>query len=227
MSMNLFTIPDLLNAEQLAEVRRLLAEAKFVEGAGTAGAGSNYQKQNLQGDPADENVRRAGEIVHRALLGNAKFRILAVPRTVRHMTINRYDVGMQYGEHMDHAVLSGAEAMRGDLSTTVFLSDPADYDGGEMLINTDAERPEKVKLPAGHAVVYSAATMHRVTPVTRGSRLGAVTTIESMIRDPVRRQLMGEVSQLTRWVQDVAPRTPQERLANKIYVNLMRLWVKP
>jgi PKHD-type hydroxylase len=224
---NMFTIPDVLNPEELAQVRQLLSDCSFVDGKTTAGTGSNYQKNNLQGDPNDSAVQQAQEIIHAALSRHPKFRILAVPRVVRHMTVNRYDVGMYYDEHMDHAVLSGTPQIRGDMSATVFLSDPQDYDGGEMLINTDAENPEKVKLPAGHAVVYSAATMHRVTPVTRGSRLGAVTTIESMIRDPVKRQLMGEVSQLTRWVQDVAARSPQERMANKIYVNLMRLWIDP
>ena len=222
----MFYIPELLNSQELEQVRGLLNEAKFVDGKTTAGAGSDYQKNNLQGDPNDEKIQQAQQLVHERLVKHPKFRVLAMPRTVRPMTINRYDEGMYYKDHMDHALL-GSPPIRGDLSVTVFLNAPGDYDGGELIVETDAESPAKVKLPAGHAVVYSAATLHRVEPVTRGSRLGAVTTLESMIGDETDRQLMGEVAQLVRWVQDIAPRTPQERLANKIYTNLMRRWVKP
>ena len=223
----MFYIPELLSAEQVTAIRQKLESAAFVDGRGTAGAGSNYQKNNLQGDPNDAAIREVQEQIHRALTEHPKFKVLAMPRVTRPMTVNRYDEGMFYKDHMDHALLPGETTIRGDLSVTVFLSEPESYDGGELVVEADAAEPTWVKLPAGHAVVYSAATLHRVETVTRGTRLGAVTTIESLIADETDRQLMGEVAQLVRWVQDAAPRTPQERLANKVYVNLMRRWIKP
>lgn len=220
----MFIIPELLKGEQLTQVQQLIRAGRFLDGSQTAGASSNYQKNNLQGDPNDGQLQQAQQIIYQALTTHPKFRVLAVPKTVRPVTFNRYDEGMYYHEHMDYAIIPGNPPVRGDISTTVFLNNPEDYDGGELIINCDDPQPQTVKLPAGHAVVYSGATMHKVTPVTRGSRWGAVTTIESMIRDPAKRQLVGEVAQLTRWVQDVAARTPQEKLANKIYVNLLRQW---
>jgi len=220
----MFIIPDVLNPDELAQVRELMDQMQWQEGSQTAGAGSNYQKHNLQGDPTHPAVQQGQQLVYQALLRNPRFKILAVPKKVRPITFNRYDEGMEYGDHMDHPILPGEQQIRGDISLTVFISDPADYDGGELVVRSDMADSQTVKLDAGQAVVYSAATLHRVNPVTRGSRLAAVTTAESMIHDEYQRQLIGEVAQLTRWVQDIAPKTPQERRANKIYANLLRLW---
>jgi len=223
----MFIIPDLLSTAQCQSIRSLLAQARFVDGRQSAGPGSQSVKNNLQGDPADENIQQAQQQIHSLLVSNPQYRILAVPRIVRPMTINRYDAGMYYGDHLDHPLLAGEPPARGDISTTVFLSAPEDYEGGELVINSLAGEPVPVKLPAGHAVCYPAGTLHRVNKVTRGSRLAAVTVAESRIQDEARRELFSDVSQLTRWVQDVAAGSPQERLANKIYNNLMRRWCKP
>lgn len=223
----MFIIPELLDAEQCGELRELLRQARFAEGKQTAGPGSSGVKNNLQADPSDPHIQQAQQIVHAALTANPKYRILAVPRIVRPLTFNRYDEGMYYGEHMDHPLLAGDPPARGDVSTTVFLSSPDEYEGGELVINTDSGEPARIKLPAGHAVCYSAGTLHQVTPVIRGSRLAAVTVAESRIQDVIRREIYSDVAQLTRWVQDVAGGTPQERLAKKVYNNLMRLWAKP
>lgn len=223
----MFVIPDLLSASQVGEIRELLARSRFSDGRETAGPGSRSVKNNLQGDPSDEHIQQAQQIVHGALTSNAQYRIMAVPRIVRPMTFNRYDEGMFYGDHMDHPLLQGNPPARGDVSTTVFFSGPDEYDGGELVIHSDAPQAQRVKLPAGHAVCYSAGTLHRVEPVTRGSRLAAVTVAESRIQDVALREIYSDVAQLTRWVQDVAAGTPQERLANKVFNNLMRLWAKP
>jgi PKHD-type hydroxylase len=134
---------------------------------------------------------------------------------------------MYYGDHLDHPLLAGEPPARGDISTTVFLSSPDSYDGGELVVNSLHGEPVSVKLPAGQAVCYPAGTLHRVNPVTRGSRLAAVTVAESRIQDDTRREIFSDISQLTRWVQDVAAGSPQERLANKIYNKLMRMWCQP
>ena len=223
----MFIIPDLLDAAQCQQVRPLLSGARFLDGKQTARPGSSAVKKNLQGDPADANIQQVQALVHERLLSHPQYRILAVPRIVRPMTVNRYDVGMYYGDHLDHPLLAGDPPARGDISTTVFFSDPGEYDGGELVINSLAGEPIAVKLPAGQAVCYAAGTLHRVNAVTRGSRLAAVTVAESRIQDGHRREIYSDLAQLTRWVQDAAPGSPQERLANKVYNNLMRLWCKP
>lgn len=223
----MFVIPDLLDAAQLKRIRELLREARFVDGRKTAGPGSRNVKNNLQGDSSDERIQEVAKLAHERLTGHPQFRILAVPRIVRPMTVNRYDEGMFYGDHMDHPLLAGEPPARGDVSTTVFFSAPDEYDGGELVVNSQFGEPQLFKLPAGHAVCYPAGTLHRVNPVKRGSRLAAVTVAESRIQDVTRREIFSDLSQLTRWVQDVAAGTPQERLANKLYNNLMRLWCKP
>ncbi len=225
--MNIFVIPELLDADELQHIRERLSSAQFADGRQTAGPGSRQVKNNLQGDPADPAIQEIQKLVHERLTGHPQYRILAVPRIVRPLTVNRYDPGMFYGDHMDHPLLAGEPPARGDVSTTVFFSAPGEYDGGELVVNSSSGEPQVFKLPAGHAVCYPAGTLHRVNPVTRGSRLAAVTVAESRIQDPLRRELFSDLSQLTRWVQDQAAGTPQERLANKLYNNLMRLWCKP
>jgi PKHD-type hydroxylase len=223
----MFIIPDLLDASQCQQVRQFLAQARFVEGRHSAGPGSSKVKHNLQGDPADAYIQQAQKLVHDRLTSNAQYRVMAVPRIVRPMTFNRYEAGMFYGDHLDHPLLAGEPPARGDISTTVFITAPDEYDGGELVINSLANEAVVVKSPAGHAVCYPAGTLHRVNTVTRGARIAAVTVAESRIQDAAKREIFSDVSQLTRWVQDTTPGSPQERLANKIYNNLMRLWCKP
>ncbi|MDZ4729673.1 MAG: Fe2+-dependent dioxygenase [Xanthomonadales bacterium] len=223
----MFIIPDLLSSEQCRNIRELLVNAQFLDGKQTAGPGSSRVKNNLQGSPADPAIQQVQMLVHERLVAHPQYRILAVPRIVRPMTVNRYDVGMYYGDHLDHPLLAGEPPARGDISTTVFLSSPEEYEGGELVINSIHGEPVSIKLPAGQAVCYPAGTLHRVNPVTKGSRLAAVTVAESRIQDDTRRELFSDVSQLTRWVQDIAAGSPQERLANKIYNKLMRMWCQP
>ncbi|MGH6820940.1 MAG: Fe2+-dependent dioxygenase, partial [Methylocella sp.] len=200
----MFIIPDLLDAGQCQQVRQLLAQARFLEGRHSAGPGSSKVKHNQQGDPADEHIQQAQKLVYEQLTSNAQYRVMAVPRIVRPMTFNRYDTGMFYGDHLDHPLLAGEPPARGDIATTVFISAPEEYDGGELVINSLASEAVVIKLPAGHAVCYPAGTLHRVNAVTRGSRLAAVTVAESRIQDAAKREIFSDVSQLTRWVQDSA-----------------------
>ena len=222
----MFFIPDLITPVECQQLQALLAQTEFSDGRSTA-AGAAYQKHNLQAVGPLEHVQQGQKLVQAALDRHPKFRVLAMPRRVRPVTFNRYDEGMYYRDHTDHALLPATPVVRGDLSMTLFLSDPESYEGGELVMNSDGDDQLKVKLPAGHAVVYSAATMHRVNTVTRGSRLGAVTVIESLINNAAERELLGEVAQLVRWVQDKAPQSVEERRASKIYANLMRMWCRP
>ena len=222
----MFIIPDLINAAECQQVIALLQQMEFGDGRNTA-AGASYQKHNLQAAGPAPLVQEAQRLVQAALERHPKFRVMAMPRRIRPVTFNRYDQGMYYRDHTDHALLPAAPVVRGDLSMTLFLSAPDSYDGGELIVNSDRDDSVSVKLPVGHAVVYSAATMHRVNTVTRGSRLGAVTVIESLVSNHGERELLGDMAQLLRWVQDTAPQSVEERRAGKIYANLMRLWCKP
>jgi len=220
----MFFIPKLLIGQQLQAVKQLLSNTQFVDGKSTAGAGSDYQKNNLQADPQDKNCQQAQQIIQQVLAGNAKFRTLTVPRKVKPVTFNIYRENMYYRDHTDHSILPGNPRLRGDLSMTLFLSEPDSYQGGELVVDSDGVRATSVKLAMGDAVIYDACTMHRVNTVTAGERLAAVTSIESMIVDAHQREIIGEVAQLTRWVQDRAPQSAEERRASKIYVNLLRMW---
>lgn len=220
----MFVIPNLLTTQQVQQVKEILGKAQYVDGKTSAGGASDYQKNNLQVSPDDESCRPAQQLIQQALSANGKFRTLAVPRRVRPVTFNLYREGMYYRDHTDHSMLPGNPPVRGDLSMTLFLSEPDSYAGGELVVNCDGPEAVSIKLPQGHVVIYDACTMHRVNTVTSGERLGAVTTIESMISDGHRRDLIGEVAQLTRWVQDNAPQSAEERRANKIYANLLRMW---
>lgn len=220
----MFFIQPLLDENQLQQIRQIIDQAQWQDGRQTAGGGSDFQKRNLQIVAGQAAVSPAAELLRDTLMRHPKFRVLAQPKKVRPFTFNRYDEGMYYRDHMDHPILPGQPRLRGDLSITVFLNAPSEYDGGELVIASDSQGATSVKLDAGAAVVYSGATLHRVNTVTRGSRLGAVTTIESMIRDGAQREILGDMAQLLRFVQDQAPRSPEARRANKIYTNLMRRW---
>ncbi|GAB4189393.1 MAG: Fe2+-dependent dioxygenase [Wenzhouxiangellaceae bacterium] len=222
----MFIIPELFSGNDLKNLQALVSRIEFTDGRNTA-AGAAYQKRNLQAGGPPEVLQQAQRMVAAALERHPKFRVLAMPRRVRPVVFNRYDEGMYYQDHTDHALLPATPVVRGDLSMTLFLSEPQSYEGGELVINSDQPDSLDVKLPAGHAVVYSAGTMHRVNTVTRGVRLGAVTSIESLVSDGPQRELIGEMAQLLRWVQDTAPESNEERRAGKIYANLMRMWCRP
>jgi len=133
---------------------------------------------------------------------------------------SRYENGMHYGEHTDNAVMTN---VRTDLALTVFLSPPGDYDGGELVMNADRD-PRRVKLPAGSAIAYSAATLHRVEPVTRGERLAAVTWVQSMVRDAARRELLEDMGRVLRHLRAGVPNGHETLLLAKSHANLLRMW---
>lgn len=220
----MFIIPALISGAALQQLQRQLASSHFVDGSFSAGPAASYQKNNLQNDPQDQQLVAAAEKVKQLLEQNPKFRTMAIPRRVRSVVFNLYREGMCYRDHIDHSLLPGRPPLRGDLSMTLFLSDPASYAGGELVVNSDGPHQVSVKLPAGHAVVYDANTMHRVNTVTSGQRFAAITTVESMINSSAQREIIAEMAQLMVWVEDNAARSEHERRAYKIYANLLRMW---
>jgi len=221
-------IPDVLDAPRLAALRALLDRAQdaWVDGRVTAGHQGAQVKRNLQIDEASAVARDAGDIVLTALERNAHFISAALPHRVYPPMFNRYEEGMHFGSHVDGAVrlVPGSPAkLRTDLSATLFLVDPSDYDGGELLIE-DTHGMHAVKLAAGHMIVYPADSRHRVTPVTRGARIASFFWVQSLVRDDARRRMLFDLdSAIQRVTATGADEAARVQLAG-CYHNLLRMW---
>lgn len=225
----IYQLPDMLSAAQIAQIRGEMDPGRMVDGMQSAGANVAGIKNNRELSPQSGAIDRLNDIVQKALAANNDFRIIAMPQTVSPFIFSAYRVGEGYGDHTDNAVMGGG-AMRTDLAMTIFLSDPAEYDGGELVIDTDI-RPTPFKAPPGHAVIYPAFSLHRVEPVTRGVRLAAVTWIQSQVRAPQHRQSLIDIAQTLSWMERTFPQGqahlhPEFRRLQKVHVNLMRLWAE-
>jgi PKHD-type hydroxylase len=225
----LVTIPDVLKAEELAHVRRVLEGTNWVDGRATAGDQAGKVKNNLQVPIDAPAAQELGQIILSALGKSQRFISATLPLRVLPPMFNRYDVGMTFGAHVDGAIRShpvSGERIRTDVSSTLFLTPPEDYDGGELVVH-DTYGTHTVKLPAGHLVVYPATSMHSVTPVTRGSRWASFFWTQSMIRDDWRRHMLYE---LDTSIRAVRTRLPDDDPAvvglTAHYHNLLRLWAE-
>ncbi len=221
-------IERLLSAGQLADVRRCLDGAAWADGRLTAGYQSAQVKNNLQLAHGEAAARDAGDIVLRALERNATFVNATLPHHVYPPLFNRYETGMGFGAHVDNAVrqIRGTHhRVRTDISATLFLSAPEEYDGGELVVQ-DTYGTHAVKLAAGDMVVYPSSSLHRVEPVTRGIRSAAFFWIQSMVRDHGARNLLFELDTAIRELtQQAAQRDSLLRLTT-CYHNLLRRWAE-
>jgi PKHD-type hydroxylase len=225
----LIAVPQVLSSDQLAEVRRLVDAGEWRDGKATAGQQSELAKRNLQLPSSDANAQAAGRIVMEAIANNGLFMSAALPDRVFPPLFNRYDAGAGHGfdSHVDNAIRyldDKSNRIRTDLSATLFLADPDDYDGGELIVE-DTYGEHAVKLPAGDMVLYPATSLHRVEAVTRGSRVASFFWIQSMVRDDGQRTLLLNM--------DAAIRTLAGKLGDKdpsvvsltgSYHNLLRRW---
>lgn len=222
-------LPEILSAEELGEIRQLLGDADFVDGAQTARAYVQPRKNNMEVRIGSADQKKLHGIVMSALQRNNDFRLIAIPRRVANFIFSRYTEGMSYGEHSDNAVMGPQEnPFRSDLAMTIFLSDPDEYEGGELVLNTDV-RPETYKLPAGDCVIYPTFVLHRVDPVTKGMRRVAVTWIQSMVRSPQKRQLLFDIAMILDFFIKNTEEGIQHREAirlDKVYKNLTRMWAE-
>lgn len=223
----LITIPDVLTPEELAYIRQVLESTQWVDGRTTAGDQAALVKNNLQVPPDSDAARELSQIVMRALGRNPTFSSAALPLHVLPPMFNRYDEGMTFGAHVDgsiRVVPGSGMRMRTDVSSTLFLTPPEDYDGGELVVH-DTYGTHHVKLPAGHMVVYPATSMHSVTPVTRGSRWGSFFWTQSMVKDDWRRNMLYD---LDRSIISIRSRLPDDDPAvvglTAHYHNLIRHW---
>jgi len=221
----LLKIEGLLSTAEVARVREALAGATFNDGRLTAGDAVRDVKNNLQASAQDQALDESRQLITVALLKNEAFTSRVLPRRLLPPMFNRYDSGMEYGGHVDNAIMGGAEPLRADASITVFLSDPKDYEGGGLAINSDGEA-RVVKLAAGGAVVYNSTTIHKVEPVTRGSRYAAVIWAQSFVRDESRREILQELAEAARWARTVSPGSQEAMKIAKIRANLMRMWAE-
>jgi len=188
----LLQIPAVLSKEQVAHFRKVLEHTEWVDGNATSGVQSALAKRNLQVPEDAPAAVKLGEIILRALGGNPTFNSAALPLRVFPPLFNRYDEGMGFAAHVDNAIRyipSIRQRVRTDVSSTLFLSDPDEYDGGELVIE-DTYGEQSVKLAAGDMVIYSADSLHRVEPVTRGSRWASFFWSQSMVREDRDRELL-------------------------------------
>jgi PKHD-type hydroxylase len=218
-------IPNVLTPEQVARCREVMEKAEWVDGDVTAGHESRKVKFNLQLPERSAEARELGDMVRKALAPNQLFVSAVLPQQVLPPLFNRYDAGMVFGSHVDNAIrehFSGIR-VRTDVSATLFISSPEDYDGGELIIE-DTYGSHAVKLPAGDMIIYPGTSLHHVTPITRGSRIASFFWTQSLIRDNEKRALMFDLDMsIMRLAQD-HPEHPSIVQLTSIYHNLLRQW---
>ena len=219
-------LPSLLTADELGRIRSLLTAAAWVDGRATAGHVSREVKDNRQADEADPAATQAAEIVRQAVERHAAFVSAALPARISPPLFNRYAGGQTYGAHVDGAIRPlAAGAMRTDLSATLFLNDPGDYDGGELQVE-GREGRQTLRLPAGDLFLYESGTVHQVTPVTRGVRLASFFWVQSYVRGAEQRGLLFD---LDSQIQDLRARRPDDPAIVGLtahYHGLLRLWAE-
>ncbi len=225
----LLHIPGILAADELAHFRRALDGAQWTDGRETVGAQGAQVKRNLQLPDASPLKRELGQAVLNALARSPLYFAAALPLRTLPPRFNRYEGGGQYGFHVDGAVMTVGNdgqpptTLRSDISCTLFLNEPEEYEGGELIIS-DTYGEHEVKLPAGDMILYPSSSLHRVAPVTAGARIASFFWVQSLVREPARRQLLFEldasIQMLTRADAD---REALLRLTN-VYHNLLRDW---
>jgi PKHD-type hydroxylase len=213
---------DVLEPAELRQVLEGLERHAFADGKRSAGLAAARVKENEELPPGDDALELSA-LVARAIDRHEGFHDACWPHTILHPMFSRYLPGMRYGAHSDSPVMH--DDVRTDLAMTLFLSDPASYDGGELVVDV-GPREHRVKAPMNHLVVYACGNLHRVEPLTRGVRLAAVSWAQSMIRDPRAREILYDLSTARAAVLAEQGKTHTYDLISKSWGNLVRLWVE-
>ena len=214
-------LPNVFTAAELQAVRELLSQVQFADGRATnPGSGG---KHNLQAPQEDAANARIAQIAREALFRHPDLRIYARPRSMARATVVRYEPGMDYGWHVDEALFPSTPPIRSDLSCTIFLNPREDYDGGELTIQL-GDQELAYKLEPGNAVLYPSTTIHRVTPVTRGVRLAAITWLHSWIADTQQRELLVQLDEARALALRGAGDARLQVLLESLRANLFRMW---
>ncbi len=222
----LLHIPDLLNADELRRARALLADAPWANGRESAGVQAAQVKNNEQLPHDCDAAREIRTMILRGLDRSPQFFSAALPRKVFTPRINRYGgLANYYGDHIDNAIraLPDGQRVRTDISCTVFLAEPDEYEGGELCI-ADTYGEQAVKLPAGHMVLYPGTSLHQVRPVTRGARLACFFWVESMVRSDEQRRLLYELDMNLLRLRQQHGEQPETTALTGTYHNLLRMW---
>lgn len=219
-------IPNVLAPEELAAIQSRLENAPFIDGAGTAGWSAREVKKNLQvtmGTPEYEQIAR---VVREAFMRSGELQTALLPAMATQVLFNRYGQGMEYGPHVDTPVMgSMSNAIRSDIAITIFLSDPRNYDGGELTVFMNGIGSQ-FKLEAGAAIAYPANTLHHVTPVTRGVRDAAIIWVQSQIRDPAQREILWDMENAKHLTFKREGKSAAFDLISKSRANLIRMWAE-
>ncbi len=222
----LIHVPKVLTAEQVAECRRLLDGAEWVDGKTTVGEQGALVKRNRQLPELSPVGRQLGEMILTALARHALFFSAALPLKTVPPLFNRYEGGETYGTHIDGAVRAvpgSTHFIRTDLSSTLFLTDPSGYEGGELVV-FDTYGAHQVKLPAGDLVLYTSGSLHRVNPVTRGARVCSFFWTQSMVADERHRELLFKLDQDIQKIRGKLGETEETVALAGHYHNLLRMW---
>lgn len=220
----LLTISGVIPAPQLKRICTLLQRGQFKDGKLSAGIEAQRVKHNQELVQEAELYAALNNIVMGCLVQHPIYQRAVLPRRIASPYYARYGLGMAYGNHIDDPVMGGgADQYRSDVSMTIFLCDPSDYDGGELVIcSSFGEQP--IKLNAGDVVLYPSSSLHRINTVTRGERLVAVTWAQSLVRDPQQRELLYHLSQARENLLLTQPDAEETAWVSNSYANLVRMW---
>ena len=223
----LIAVPDLLSANDLADIRAIIDAAEWIDGNATSGHQAALAKNNEQLPEDSDAAKQAGRLILEALGRSPIFFASALPLRIYPPLFNRYGAGQEFDTHVDNAIRikRGSDfRIRSDLSITVFLEAPENYDGGELLVE-DHYGVQRVKLPAGHAVVYPSSSLHRVTPITRGRRVASFFWLQSMVRNAEERRTLFDLDRaVQRLSGELGGKDRSVIELTGVYHNLLRLW---
>ena len=222
MSQKLVHIPALITADELTLIDSLIAKANFVDGKLTASMAAKEVKNNLQMESNNESLAQIQQIINTALQQSPLFNIAALPKNIHPFLISKYTAGKFYGWHVDSPVM-GNPPIRTDLAMTIFLSDPATYEGGELMIQSDTGE-SNFKPSKGDAVLYPCQYLHCVNEIKSGERVAAVTWVQSNVKDPGQRQILFQINQVHSALFQQAPNAPATNLLLQTHSNLFRMW---
>jgi PKHD-type hydroxylase len=220
----LLQIPRVVSQDKLTVIRAILARSQFVDGKLSAGMAAERVKNNEELASDAKEIQQLNNLVMGCLVQHPLYQSAVLPIKIASPFYARYRPGMTYGDHVDDPVMGPPQGRyRSDVSTTVFLNEPEDYEGGDLVIRTSFG-DQRIKLHAGDAVVYPSSSLHHVAEVTGGERLVAVTWAQSMVRDAAKRELLYELNQARENLLKQRPEDEATKRVDVAYVNLIRMW---
>lgn len=220
-------VPDMLTTAELAAIRTLLKSAPFVDGTTTAGGAARGVKNNQQVAVNSDAHRKLADIFRTAFQRNVTLQGALLPASATTVMFNRYSKGMQYGLHIDSALMGVmGNMLRTDVAMTLFLSDPDSYEGGELMMSVGNGIQHKFKGQAGSAIAYPANTLHEVTQVTAGTRDAAIVWVQSLVRDHARRELLWDMETAEQDIYRREGRSKAFEAVSRSHANLLRMWAE-